>query len=539
MVKFAISIAIVLLSPMIYAQPSGYSYVRQITTHHTEIAGASNLIDFPLLVSLSLPDLRSTFNGGHIENVNAGDIMFTSSDCSTILDHQIETYNAFTGELIVWVRIPALPPTTNHDILMYYGNPGITTSASTTSVWPATYSSVWHMNESPDNSAPQLNDYSSHTNNGTANGGMNVGNLVNAKIGLGLDFDGIDDYIDCGQDISLNATTNLTVSAWIYPRVINGHVINMGGGWDDPGFSMFQLGGTFRVELQNATEKEVVFNSNSLNQWAYWVFTYDQTTGNVTCYINGVLQPNMGNFIGPIGPPVEALNIGRKEQNGFYFNGIIDEGRVILETKSANWIQTEYNNQNNPNNFYSVSPELAASLICAPLPSQLISFETTPLNNNAVEISWQTGSEQNSDFFELQRSKDGEYWEAVETVAASGISTSLLQYKSVDQTPYTGTSYYRLKLVDIDGNSVLSKLRSVHLLNEEPFIYPNPAKNIINIEGIDQTIESIQLFDPLGKKIPVETKEISEGTLNLNISPLTPGIYYLHAGKKCFKLIKE
>ncbi|MGB2600128.1 MAG: YDG domain-containing protein, partial [Candidatus Omnitrophota bacterium] len=54
----------------------------------------------------------------------------------------------------------------------------------------------------------------------------------------------------------------------------------------------------------------------------------------------------------PIGNPAENLNIGRKEQNGNYFDGYIDEARVASTNRSAEWIETEYNNQNSPSTFY-------------------------------------------------------------------------------------------------------------------------------------------------------------------------------------------
>lgn len=542
MTKFVTTFVLSLAVSFIHAQPVGYAYVRQITTQHQEVMGTSNLIDFPLLVSFSSPELRTTAHGGHVQNVNGYDILFTLGDCSTILNHQVETYNGVTGELVVWVQIPTLLATSDQDIFMYYGNSAVISDPSTSNVWTSAYSSVWHMNQSPSNSPPQLIDYSSHANNGSSNGGMTTGNLIDAKIGSGLDFDGVDDYIDCGQDISLNASTNLTVSAWIYPRAINGHVINMGGGWDDPGFSMFQLGGTFRVELQNATEKETVFNSSSLNQWVYWVFTYDYNTGNVASYINGVLQPNIGHFVGPIGDGVEALNIGRKEQDGFYFNGLIDEARVIFETKNADWVQTEYNNQNNPDSFYSISAELPASVPCTPLPSQLVNFDVTSFGNHSVEINWETASEENSDYFEVQRSEDGEHWEFVEKMSASGGSTSLLEYKVIDQLPYSGTSYYRLRLVDVDGNTSFSNLRSVYLSNKGQnglMVYPNPAQDEITVLGFKQTSDQFQLLDLLGKRVSIDFSTALEDALIVNISSLKPGVYFLQVGTESIRFVKQ
>src|SRR5688572_15329378 len=89
-----------IMSNVVFAQPPGYGYGKQIVIYASQVPGPIDLLNFPVLISLTNPDLRTIANGGHVENANGFDIVFTNDDCSTILDHQLERYNPTTGQLI-------------------------------------------------------------------------------------------------------------------------------------------------------------------------------------------------------------------------------------------------------------------------------------------------------------------------------------------------------------------------------------------------------------------------------------------------------
>ena len=122
----------------------------------------------------------------------------------------------------------------------------------------------------------------------------------------------------------------------------------MGGGWADPGYSLFWFGSYIRVELQPPKTLPDV-NAPSYNLWHYLAFTWDVNSKLIQTYIDGVIAgvvvgPN--SYAGPIGNPAQNLNIGKNaKQAGYVFNGIIDEARVQSISRSAGWIQTEYYNQ--------------------------------------------------------------------------------------------------------------------------------------------------------------------------------------------------
>jgi hypothetical protein len=113
-----------------------------------------------------------------------------------------------------------------------------------------------------------------------------------------------------------------------------------------------------------------------------------------------------------------------------------------------------------------------------PLPIELLNFAATP-NNNKVNLNWSTATETNNNYFTVEKSKDGSNYDFVAEVPGAGNSTSVLNYSSVDNAPYEGISYYRLKQTDYNGHSTYSNLEKTDFIpNSTDFsfnVYPNPS----------------------------------------------------------------
>ncbi|RUA27979.1 MAG: hypothetical protein DSY76_04830, partial [Bacteroidetes bacterium] len=86
-----------------------------------------------------------------------------------------------------------------------------------------------------------------------------------------------------------------------------------------------------------------------------------------------------------------------------------------------------------------------------PLPVELLSF-TAKTKANAVNLQWQTATETNSQYFEVQCSADGENWISLDEIAAAGNSNELIDYQYIDQNPINGDNYYRLLQMDYNGD---------------------------------------------------------------------------------------
>ncbi len=87
-----------------------------------------------------------------------------------------------------------------------------------------------------------------------------------------------------------------------------------------------------------------------------------------------------------------------------------------------------------------------------PLPIDLIYFRAQN-DDKSVNLFWETATEINNDYFTIERSIDGINFEAIANMNGSGNSSTALAYQFTDATPLSGTSYYRLKQTDYDGQS--------------------------------------------------------------------------------------
>jgi len=184
-------------------------------------------------------------------------------------------------------------------------------------------------------------------------------------------------------------------------------------------------------------------------------------------------------------------------------------------------------NDNNNTSPFSAQVSVA-------LPIELLSFTAKSINNQYVLTEWKTASEINTDHFTIERSQDAMNYEIVGTVPAAGNSYTPLTYSLSDEDPYLGTSYYRLKQVDIDGNyeyfgPVAVKLKTdwygMKLVN----IYPNPANDKLTYEvesWQDMKIE-IKILDLLGREIMTIKKSVKKGLniFDIDVSHLSKALY--------------
>lgn len=156
-------------------------------------------------------------------------------------------------------------------------------------------------------------------------------------------------------------------------------------------------------------------------------------------------------------------------------------------------------------------------------PIELLRFDAILTAKNQVHISWQTAQELNNDYFTVERSTDGSFFEQLQQVAAVGNSNTPQNYEIYDNNPYLGHSYYRLKQTDIDGHFTYSALKEIYVGNDKSYqLYPNPITQNLTIEAVTK-INEIEIWDMVGKKMIsyIPTSAISI----LDFSHLPYGVY--------------
>lgn len=184
------------------------------------------------------------------------------------------------------------------------------------------------------------------------------------------------------------------------------------------------------------------------------------------------------------------------------------------------------------------------SLGQTPLPIELVYFNAIPENNRIVNLSWQTSTEIDNDFFTVERSLNGLDWEDLTTIDGAGNSNVLLNYSALDSKPYNGDSYYRLKQTDFDGQFQYSQIESVKLntlSGSGVLIYPNPTNNQIKIVGEKFELDEIKVFDTLGKNVSTNTHilKTDDSTVIVDLSELSNGMYFVKTKTTSNKVYKK
>lgn len=167
-----------------------------------------------------------------------------------------------------------------------------------------------------------------------------------------------------------------------------------------------------------------------------------------------------------------------------------------------------------------------------PLPVTLTSF-TSECDSGMPLLKWTTASEQNSDYFQIERSRDGVDWISGSKVQAIGNSNTAKNYQFYDMSSGRFEGYYRLKQVDFDGQfeyfgPIYSNcMESVNKLECE--IFPNPSSNEIFIGLRNNREENVQILilDNSGRMILQESLKVNDGyTLKaIDLKSYQSGIY--------------
>ena len=176
------------------------------------------------------------------------------------------------------------------------------------------------------------------------------------------------------------------------------------------------------------------------------------------------------------------------------------------------------------------------------MPIELLSFEAEVEENSTVKLIWETATEINNDYFTIERMQDTVHWESVVKVQGAGNSTTRRSYSTVDDAPYLGLSYYRLKQTDFNGEFDYSPIKAVRVkTNNSVEIYPNPTQNKITVKGNTTELSQISVYNVLGQDVTSQTQQTKSGesTLVIDLSKLTNGIYFLTTTSTANRVFKH
>ena len=177
------------------------------------------------------------------------------------------------------------------------------------------------------------------------------------------------------------------------------------------------------------------------------------------------------------------------------------------------------------------------------LPLSFKNFNASSMNQFAL-LEWETETESNTDFFEIERSADGTTWERLIITDAFGQSNTPKKYQEVDYNPSEGMNYYRLSQTDNNGNRI--ELQTVSWKKEtesetgDMNIFPNPGKEVVRVFADPFELKEIQVLNALGQNVS-ENVAINpcKGYVEVHFGASEPGIFIIKTKTLTKRLVVE
>jgi len=193
------------------------------------------------------------------------------------------------------------------------------------------YVSYWRFDEGSGTTANDEN--TTNANDGTINGAT----WTNGKFGKALSFDGENDYVDCGNDSSLDITDAITIEAWVKADE------NLGRDILNKEYYIYALRQNKFYLTVNGSTISLDYTGQWDGNWHHIVATFDGTTRKV--FIDGSEDVSNSDYSGTIDTTTKNLKIGYKPADWTYFLGLIDEVRIYNRALTPEEINQTMNNE--------------------------------------------------------------------------------------------------------------------------------------------------------------------------------------------------
>jgi len=161
--------------------------------------------------------------------------------------------------------------------------------------------------------------------------------------GGALEFDGIDDHVDCGDNQIFDLTQEITISAWVYIPISDGPDRTIIGKGDSAWRLRIFRGkkGVIHFAVTGEDPFQYVDGDTGIasGRWNHVCSTFDEEKQRI--YIDGeidVARP----YTGPISVDQRRVWIGANSHRGYYFKGKIDEVAIFNHALKPNEVRRLY-----------------------------------------------------------------------------------------------------------------------------------------------------------------------------------------------------
>ncbi len=175
--------------------------------------------------------------------------------------------------------------------------------------------------------------------------------------------------------------------------------------------------------------------------------------------------------------------------------------------------------------FNQFSPYVLVDL-SSPLPITWLGI-SAECNQGKIIIKWSTASEQNSDYFTLEKSLDGINFTSTKTIPASINSNTIKNYSAMDNDVVLKTMFYRVSETDYDGKTTYSSIISISECSYDNIVvYADNGINISITTTSDETY-NIDVYDMLGQKISSQINNVYVGNNQIKLNNNLASSMYL------------
>lgn len=164
-----------------------------------------------------------------------------------------------------------------------------------------------------------------------------------------------------------------------------------------------------------------------------------------------------------------------------------------------------------------------------PLATNLISFTAVKGADQKAQIGWLATEDASLSQYILQKSSNGKDWTNIAMKKASG-TTSTVRYAATDAAIQNGTIYYRLQIMDNNGNSKLSEVRQLTFGSTGEFtLAPNPAykKTVLSIVAGTDEKTILSVTNAFGNLVQKQNVQLLKGKnrIEIAVEGLAAGVY--------------
>ncbi|MBU1218193.1 DUF2341 domain-containing protein [Myxococcota bacterium] len=330
---------------------TSYNYRKKLTISGTMIL--ANLADFPVLFTL-----KGDSEVAAVANEDGSDFVVTGPDGTTLLNSEVQYWDSTEGNLYIWVKMPVLTHQTDSSVYLYYGNPAAVPNSDSGPVWSNNFAGVYHLSENGSGVANEFRDSTSNENHGTSDADR-VPTRAVGKWAFAQNFSDSApvDAIRLGL-IDDSQWTGLTVEAWVNGVDTGDDRIfakTWGNGGDETAWMVGKQGAN-KMRMRTNTDDITVTAGTAFptNTWIHMAFTW--SPGTITVYRNGVTDA-VDTIDGTSlyqNPTDVYPHIGNAPAFDRAFDGLIQEVRVSRVARSSAWLETQFNNLDDPSSFITV-----------------------------------------------------------------------------------------------------------------------------------------------------------------------------------------